>query len=410
MYSDQLLLLRNRVKNYSWGSSTALSEFFDFLNPEGLPQAEVWIGAHERMPSSVILEDEQFQLNDLIRQHPQAMLGSGIASRFNNKLPFLLKIISVASPLSVQVHPAKQQAEAGFFKENQAGIPKDSLFRNYPDNNHKPELIYALNHFQLLAGFKPVAEILTLFKQLQIPLLKTILESFSKNKSANGLMTFCYRLMTFEKEIRQQIIDAALLSIMRSEGEELEKQSFRLVAHLHHYFTEDMGIFAPLLLNYVELQPGQAAFIAPCVPHTYLSGTGLEVMASSDNVLRGGLTSKHIDVQELVDIVDCHSCSPEDLRIEPVIHQGVMSWPVPVDDFVFSILTMEGENRYFRSKGLELIFCMKGTVKVEDHQGNDKVLEKGDACAVPARVIHYGLCGTGTVVLVGNSSLLEILR
>ena len=295
--------LINTIQHYDWGSKTALTELYGIENPENLPMAELWMGAHPDAPSRVVVAGQPVSLAELIRQQPQQLLGEKVARRFAG-LPYLFKVLCAAGPLSVQVHPDKQAAEQGFQRENQAGIPLSSPLRNYKDNNHKPELVYALTPFRAMNGFRPPQQIAGLLE----PLVGAHpqIAAFVASPGMPGLRELFAVLLSLQG-------DEAALALKRlaevSAG--LPGETWHTVRSLQHSYPGDMGQFMPLLLNVVVLQPGQAMFLFAKTPHAYLQGSGLEIMANSNNVLRAGLTPKHIDIPELLDNVEFVSRSEE---------------------------------------------------------------------------------------------------
>lgn len=286
--------LDNPVQNYAWGSGSAIAELLGRPSPDGRPEAELWIGAHPQAPSRLALPGGPHTLDALIRSAPEAMLGSQAARRWGGELPLLMKMIAAAEPLSIQCHPNREQAMAGFARENARGLPLGSPRRNYRDANPKPELVVALTRLVGLKGFRPLEEIARGLRSLEIPELRNALASFDE---AEGLQRLFAWLWTRPAEERVPLVDRAVAAAARQRD---QVPTFAWMERLQAKYPGDIGVLAPLLLNLFELAPEDGLFLAAGELHSYLEGTAMEVMASSDNVLRGGLTSKHVDVPELL--------------------------------------------------------------------------------------------------------------
>ena len=396
---QSLFRLSNSVQNYTWGSTTELSKRFGIANSEGKPQAEIWIGAHPKAPSMLYFEDRLLSLKTLIDEHRVFWLGkeSGQISDSRN-LPFLFKVLAVAEPLSIQVHPGKEQTEAGFFREQVAQIPLNSPSRNYPDPRHKPELLYALTPFRALKGFRPQDEIvrdLQVLKQLgDSPVWPSLLGVMSV--SSSGLEQLSRVVFSLNEESRR----SSIKELLRLCGELpwSEKQCNDL-GKMYDLYPDDIGVLAPLVMNYVELQPGQALYIEPGCLHCYLEGTGLEVMASSNNVLRCGLTHKYIDKKELLNVVDFCSHQPETVR-QIISPDGLsIQFPVPVDDFRFQILRLVDACYRVTAFGPKLFFCLEGEVEITTESDTLR-LKSGQSCILAASCDSCDVRGTGQVAVV----------
>ncbi|GAA0471520.1 mannose-6-phosphate isomerase, class I [Tatumella punctata] len=344
--------LINIIQHYDWGSKTALTELYGIENSAGQPMAELWMGAHPDASSSIITAGRQISLADVIRDYPQQMLGAEVARRFSG-LPFLFKVLCAASPLSIQVHPHKAAAEQGFAREQQAGIPHDSPLRNYKDPNHKPELLYALTPFRAINGFRSPRQIAGLLT----PLAGTdpLIAAFVARPGTEALKALFAGLLGMQGQDAARAVGR--LSEVRAH---LPGEAWQAVRELQQYYPQDMGLFMPLLLNVVQLQPGEAMFLYAGTPHAYLSGCGLEVMANSDNVLRAGLTHKHMDITELLANVDFTVSHPEQLRVTPVVSQDEFSFPVPVSDFSFAVHQLQAVPRALSWGGPLIVFCLQG--------------------------------------------------
>ena len=290
-------LLKNSVQNYAWGSATAIPELLGEQNPLGKPVAELWMGAHPRASSLVNIDGNWISLKKLIEKNPQEILGNKVANRFDNKLPYLFKVLAAAKPLSIQAHPSLDQAKEGFESENRRGIPVEASNRNYKDDNHKPECICALSEFWALCGFRNITDILVLMRKICPLGLAKELNLLEKFPNPQGLKQFYTKLMTMDPKVQLQIIEEAQKNAQYHSDED---PAFRWIVRIAEEYSSDIGILSPVLLNLIQLKPGQALFLPAGELHSYLGGLGMELMANSDNVLRGGLTPKHIDVRELL--------------------------------------------------------------------------------------------------------------
>ncbi|MFE0645780.1 mannose-6-phosphate isomerase, class I [Streptomyces sp. NPDC058877] len=324
--------LVNTVRPYAWGSTTAIPELLGTA-PTGEPQAEMWMGAHPGAPSRT----GRGPLNELIAADPVRELGEHTVEKFGPQLPFLLKLLAAGAPLSLQVHPDLAQAKAGHAAEEAAGIPVDAPQRTYKDANHKPELICALTPFEGLCGFRPPTEAADLIAALRVDSLKPYVDLLHAHPEEAALREVLTALLTADHaETAHTVAEAA------AAAEELGGAHAPYATLAHHY-PSDPGVIAAMLLHHVRLQPGEALYLGAGVPHAYIEGLGVEIMANSDNVLRCGLTPKHVDVPELLRIV----------RFEPVIDPGVLRpeaspsgeevYETPIDEFRLS--------RFVRAEG-----------------------------------------------------------
>lgn len=378
--------LINIIQHYDWGSKTALTELYGIENPENLPMAELWMGAHPDASSQVAVAGNPVSLAELISAHPQQLLGEAVERRFSG-LPFLFKVLCAAGPLSVQVHPDKQAAELGYQREQQAGIPLTSPLRNYKDNNHKPELVYALTEFRAMNGFRPPQQIAGLLQPLAGA--HPQIAAFIRQPDMAGLRQLFARLLSLqgsEAELARQRLAEV------SAG--LPGDSWQTVRSLQQGYPTDMGQFMPLLLNVVVLQPGQAMFLFAKTPHAYLHGSGLEIMANSNNVLRAGLTAKHIDIPELLNNVEFVSCPTERLLTRPVTSRDEISFPVPVDDFSFAIHQLQPTAQALSWQGPRIIFCLEGTACCQC-SGQSLTLQLGESAFIPASEGPLRVSGQG---------------
>ncbi|MGL6051804.1 MAG: mannose-6-phosphate isomerase, class I [Aeromonas salmonicida] len=392
------LLMQNPIQGYDWGSHDSLTTLFGIPNPAGKPQAELWMGAHPNGCSEVTLAGSAQKLSAVIDTAPTAALGKATVTRFGS-LPFLFKVLCAEKALSIQVHPSKAQAEAGFAKEEAAGIPIKAGNRNYKDPNHKPELVFALTPYQAMNGFRAIPAILALFERVKLAAIADLVAAFAANQNEAGLQHFFHQLLILSCERK----DEALAGLLTYASAHQDEETFALITSLAAQYPGDVGLFSPLLLNVVTLQPGQAMFLDACTPHAYVRGTGLEIMANSDNVLRAGLTPKYIDVAELLDCTRCLP-KPDDQillspRLEGMTGNTVQHFDVPVPDFTFSVYPA-GEHG-LTTASAEILFAIDGTVTLK--QGDETLrLEKGQSAFIPAATGHYQLLAEGRVARAGN--------
>ena len=386
--------LINSVQNYAWGSKTALTELYGMANPDGLPMAELWMGAHPKSSSKITDSHGTVQsLRDVIDADKTALLGANVANRFG-ELPYLFKVLCAAQPLSIQVHPSKKAAEVGFAKENAAGISLDAAERNYKDPNHKPELVFALTPFLAMNAFREFAEIASLLQPVadaNPAIGEFIAQPTSERLSA--LFAGLLNMQGNEKAHALKVLRAAL------EGQQgLAWDAIRLIAE---FYPDDSGLFSPLLLNIVQLNPGEAMFLYAETPHAYLRGTGLEVMANSDNVLRAGLTPKYIDIPELVANVKFTAKPANELLTQPAQHGETLDFPIPVEDFAFSLHTLSASEATLTQDGAAILFCVDGE-SVLSKNDQRLVLKPGESAFVAANESPIQVSGSGRLARVYN--------
>jgi mannose-6-phosphate isomerase len=341
-------------------------------------------------------QDEWKRLDKLIEGHPEKILGKTAAARFDNKLPYLFKVLAAARPLSLQAHPSLDQARAGFRRENARGIPLDAPHRNYKDDNHKPECICALTSFWALNGFRKIPEILSLFELVSPTGLQNQLKHLKENQNPEGLKQFFYELMNLAPEIQKQITEECLAKIERQAH---SNSIFKWMLTLSAAYPADIGVLSPILLNLICLQPGEAMFLPAGELHAYLEGTGIELMANSDNVLRGGLTSKHIDLKELLGVLNFDQREIE--IISPRLqNNGEKIYPSQAEEFILSVLTLEKGIPYEspNNRNIELMICTRGEAIIRHTPGDEAiVVSRGTSLAIPAAVKKYRIQGSATL-------------
>ncbi|EGU31063.1 phosphomannose isomerase [Vibrio ichthyoenteri ATCC 700023] len=390
--SKAVFKLDNVIQNYIWGSQTAINELFGIGNPDNQPQAEIWMGAHPNGCSKVA--ESGMLLSDFIAQDPVGVLGDYTVERFGD-LPYLFKVLAADKPLSVQVHPSRSKAIEGYQKENSQGIELAAGNRNYKDANHKPELVYALTFYKAMNGFRPIADIVSLFNQAGVETLRSEIDALADRPSAKGLQAFFSVVMNLAGERKSAALAELHQAINRTAKTSMAREALALIAEFSQEYADDIGLFSPLMLNVVELEPGEAMFLHAETPHAYVKGIGLEIMANSDNVLRAGLTPKHMDVAELIDNTQFVSIDPQYIKLTPYQMENKIGYPIPVDDFGFEVLKAESVEQSQYVRGAEILFCVEGMVTI---RGREELvtLKAGESVFVcsNAKVYHYQGAGT----------------
>jgi mannose-6-phosphate isomerase len=373
--------LDNTIRPYAWGSTTAIPALLG-TEPSGEPQAEMWMGAHPGAPSRTA----RGTLFEVIEAAPERELGAETVAKFGPRLPFLLKILAAGAPLSLQVHPDLAQAKAGYEDEEHRGVPVSAPHRNYKDPNHKPELICALTEFDGLCGFRAPAEAAALLDALGVDSLKPYADLLRAHPEEAALREVLTAILGADREEMAGTVAEAATACDRLGGDHAP------YAGIAHHYPGDPGVIAAMLLNHVRLQPGEALFLGAGIPHAYLSGLGVEIMANSDNVLRCGLTPKHVDVPELLRIVRFEAADPGVLRPE-ASPEGEEVYETPVDEFRLSrcVLPEGGAPRELTLPAPQILLCTAGTVRAGDHE-----LTPGQSVFVPAGD-KAEVSGAGTV-------------
>ncbi|MEV7202164.1 mannose-6-phosphate isomerase, class I [Streptomyces griseoluteus] len=348
--------LDNTVRPYAWGSTTAIPRLLG-TEPTGEPQAEMWMGAHPGAPSRT----SRGTLVEVIDADPERELGAEAVAKFGPRLPFLLKILAAGAPLSLQVHPDLAQAREGYAEEERRGVPVDAPHRNYRDANHKPELICALTEFDGLCGFRAPAEAAGLLDGLGVDSLKPYVDLLRAQPEDAALREVLTAVLTANPEDMADTVTEATAACTRLGG------PYTPYADMARDYPGDPGVIAAMLLNHVRLQPGEALFLGAGIPHAYLDGLGVEIMANSDNVLRCGLTPKHIDVPELLRVVRFEASDPGVLRPE-ASSEGEEVYETPIDEFRLSRWVLPGETaRDLTLPTPQILLCTAGSVRVGEH-------------------------------------------
>lgn len=383
-------------QSYDWGSRTAIPQLLG-AEADGRPWAELWLGAHPAGPTRLASGDT---LASLLESSPDRLLGEDVVRRFGPQLPYLLKIIAPDKALSLQVHPSVAQAQEGYELENQAGIPLDAPARNYRDTNHKPEMVLALSQFEAVAGFRAPRRAAEVLGGLDSGLARRIRRGLRLNPTRFGIRQVFSELVSADTRPSAQDV-TELVEELRQRLEAGESPSHRVDANaltMAQAFPGDSGIAAALLLNPVTLRPGEALFVPAGAVHAYISGLGVEIMASSDNVLRAGLTSKHIDVPAMLACVDYVAAPP--VRPAPeYLSRATRAYYAPVDDFELMVTTIvpEDDRLALPGRGPRIVLALEGATTATTSAGSAE-LTAGQALFVGADERTLWLEGHGTVV------------
>ncbi|WP_102142812.1 mannose-6-phosphate isomerase, class I [Mycobacterium hubeiense] len=384
-------LLRGAVRTYAWGSRTAIAEFTGRKSPTAHPEAELWFGAHPGDPAFLQTDDGEESLLEVLHEDPEGQLGNVALARFGDTLPFLVKVLAADEPLSLQAHPSAEQAAEGYAREDKLGIPVTAPTRNYRDRSHKPELLVALGPFEALAGFRPVARTVELMRALAVTDLDPYVGLLADQSDADGLRALFTTWITAPQPDLDVLVPAVLdgaIHYIRS-GKKKFAAEAKTVLELGERYPGDAGVLAALLLNRISLKPGEGIYLGAGNLHAYLHGVGVEVMANSDNVLRGGLTPKHVDVPELLRVLDFTPTPEGDLRPETVTDGMELIYQTPAPEFAVSVLTIEGEqlgheiDAPARHDGPQILLCTEGSTVVHA-KSSTLTLERGSAAWVAA--------------------------
>ena len=383
-------LLRGAIRTYAWGSRSAIAEFTGRPTPTAHPEAELWLGAHPGDPAH--LQDSsggEASLSDAITADPQAQLGSAVRERFGDVLPFLVKVLAADEPLSLQAHPSAEQALEGYQREDLRGVSLQSPVRNYRDRSHKPELLVALSDFEALVGFRPAARSVDLMRALAVPGLDPYIGLLVDQDDAPGLRALFTTWITAPQPQLDILIPTVLegaVAYIRSGAKEFAPEA-RAVLELGERYPGDAGVLAALLLNRISLKCGEGIFLPAGNLHSYLQGMAMEVMANSDNVLRGGLTPKHVDVPELLRVLDFTPVL--DARVGTRRDGIELIYETPTAEFAGSELIVDGDQLGHeidvpaRHDGPQILVCTQGSVVLRAKSGEVR-MHRGAAAWVAA--------------------------
>lgn len=388
----KISILKNPVQNYAWGSRTFIQQLMGDPLPGDKPQAELWMGVHPKAPSQVLYNSEWISLPEFIRKDPEGILGESVAKKFSDKLPFLFKVLAAAKPLSIQAHPDRDQAREGFARENEMKTSLDAPNRNYRDENHKPELICALTPFWVLSGFRRIDDVIELAERIGAPALKDKGLFLRGRSGSESLKAFFTNLMTMEKGAQRQLVSQV---VDYSEKHSAIHRILEWVIKLHQRYPGDIGVLSPIFMNVLRLEPGEALYTPTGRLHAYLEGAGMELMANSDNVLRGGLTAKNMDVPELLKILN-FTDDKVDILVPERRQSSENIYRTPAKEFSLSMISV-GKGSLFESpqkRSVEIMACLEGDALVTDlGNGEGLSLTKGAVIIIPAAVENYRIEG-----------------
>ena len=390
--------LQGSVQHYAWGTMEAIPELLR-RQPDGTPHAEYWLGTHPQGPAYA----GDTTLSRLLLDQP-ALLGERVRQAFGDELPFLMKVLSARHALSIQAHPSREQAEEGFARENDAGIPLDSPERVYSDPWPKPELMIALDLFETLSGFREPVETAGLLSGLGVTAeLGSLITPLTERKGAAALAQVFLEVLSLEGD-RARLTDVVSAAALRRAGDPGPVGDFaRTIVELDTVFPGDPGILAALLMNRVTLRPGEAMYVPAGQMHAHLRGTGIEVMANSDTVIRGGLTPKHVDVRELVAVVDFEPRTPRVLT--PVtVRPGLEDYPTSCAEFeVWRVLSTETPATLPGEGSARILFVTDGCLTL--HAGGvRRPLEQGEAVLLGADEDEVATSGEGMAFLSASGT------
>jgi len=382
-------LLDNPVRAYAWGSPTAIPDLLG-VAPTGRPQAELWLGAHPGAVSTALTGTGPIPLDALIRTDPAGMLGARVVEQFGPRLPFLLKVLAVERPLSIQAHPSPEQARSGYDAEDAAGVPADAAGRTYRDRNHKPELVVALSEFEALLGFREPADAERVIVELGVPELTAVAGAV---EGPDGLRRAVRSLFDLAPQDGRRLADAVTAACRKRPGE-----PFRTLARIGEQHPGDRGLLLAVLLEPTRLHAGHAAAVPTGVPHTYLRGLAVEAQASSDNTVRAGLTDKHVDRGELLRILRYEPAAG--LRAAPSADSAAEEFAVAgVPDFRLTRFRL-GSDPVKPVDGVPRIVLVTDGCASLTADGTRTVLQRGSSAFVPAADGVVELVGPGTAFVV----------
>jgi mannose-6-phosphate isomerase len=373
---------------------------FEFLNatPDGAPFAELWLGVHPTGPATAETPNGPEQLDHIISGDTTQHLGEDITSRFG-QLPYLVKLLAPARPLSMQVHPGREMAMAGYQEEERRGVPLTDAQRSFKDEHNKPEMVYAITHFEGLVGFRPREEVVLLLQTVAGP-LRPALDALHQSAGEQGMQSTLEQLL----ELNVTQVEEVLATTAKHAGKHPDptiRAACTTVNELSRLYPEDIGAVISLMLNRVQLQPGQLVFLADGVPHAYLGGFGLEVMGNSDNVLRLGLTTKHINVPSMLKALDFNSSgfAVETAPSDQVTH--IFEPPTP--EYALSITRPHlavGGTTILPGHGPRVLVCLSGRITASTAQSNAETLTKGQSLFASAAESAIQVSGCGSLAQI----------
>lgn len=391
----RVFAMRNGVRHYDWGSAEWIPQLIGVENKKSEPFAELWMGAHAGLPSLIESAGEMIALNDFIAGSPREILGAKTVESFGPGLPFLFKLLAAAKPLSIQAHPSIKQAREGWLRENAAGIPLTAHNRNYKDDNHKPELVCALTPFRAMCGFRSIPEIRELAKIFGCSAFDRIVAKLSEREFYSGLLT---ALLDMDDSGRNELSAFAkkrAAELMAVESP--HRIAWDTVLLLCSQYPGDPSVIAPLYLNAIELQPGEALYLPSGILHAYCRGLSVEIMANSDNVLRGGLTTKYIDIPELVSSLSFEPYRPDVIKPPRGEAPGLFEYATPAEEFALysARCTASSPPLPIPREKPSIVLCTNGYLLIRDSSGGQCRIAAGESAFVSADAPEPALQGTG---------------
>src|SRR5580700_918022 len=393
-------LLEPVTQPYAWGSHTAIAELQGRPAPTAAPEAELWMGAHPSAPSGVRRPGGRTTLDQVIAADPARELGPRCAARFGGRLPFLLKVLAAEQALSIQVHPSREQAEAGYLAENERGLAPGDKSRNYVDDWPKPEILCALTPFEILAGMRSTADAAALLRALGVSELAPLATALASTPDQAALSVALATILTWPAAGRGALVGDVVAACERiaARGGEYAA-ACAATARLAGEHQGDLGIVASLLLRHAVLRPGDAVFLPAGGLHAYLHGAGVELLANSDNVVRAGLTAKHVDVAELLKLTDPAVEVPV---IEPrPLGGGVSVYDSPAPEFRLYRAELGPGEVTLPGGGARIVLCVDGVGTLRASSGTLKVA-RGESCYLSAADGAVAVSGPATAFIAGS--------
>jgi mannose-6-phosphate isomerase len=394
-------LLQPEIVPYAWGSRRGIAELQGRPFPTAGPEAELWMGAHPSAPSGLSRDGQRTTLEDVIAADPVGELGPESVARFGPRLPFLLKVLSAEVALSIQLHPSRAQAEAGFRADNERGLAPGDPARNYVDDWPKPELLCALTPFELLAGLRTPSDAASLLRALGVDRLQPLAAGL--DGAASGQVMAGALRTILEWPGPAELVGAVLAACasLAAAGGPYAGACAAVVRQAAHH-PGDPGLVAMLLMRHTVLQPGQALFMPAGGLHSYLHGTGIELLANSDNVIRAGLTGKHVDVPELLKLLDPDAPMP--VILPRPLAVGIAGYETQVPEFRLYRLDLSGELLTLPGTGPRILLCTEGHVALRSESGEVRVA-RGESCFVSAADGAVTGAGHGRAFLAATGEL-----
>jgi mannose-6-phosphate isomerase len=393
-------LLEPVTQPYAWGSHTVIAELQGRPAPTAKPEAELWMGAHPSAPSGVERAGARTTLDAVIAADPAGELGAECAARFGGRLPFLLKVLAAQTALSIQVHPSREQAEAGYLAENERGLALGDKSRNYVDDWPKPEILCALTPFEVLAGMRTAADAAALLRALEVTELAPLTTELARGPGTTALSRSLATILTWPAAGRGAFVNAVAAACERvAAGGSEYAAACAAAVRLAGEHPGDLGIVASLLLRHAVLQPGEAVFLPAGGLHAYLHGAGVELLANSDNVVRAGLTAKHIDVPELLKLTDPAVGVP--VLVPRPLGGGVSFYDSPAPEFRLYRAELGPGQVTLPGSGARIVLCVGGAATLRAKTGALKV-GRGEPCYLSAADDEVTASGPAILFIAGG--------